>query len=255
MKLIFDIGNTISKFFLFDGDTLRAHGSEVGHSLSIVSQLLDGTAPGVDAPLCPEAAIISSVVDLSAEAEEQLRRLPCPVLRFSASTPIPISNKYRTPHTLGTDRLAAAVGAWSQHPGRPLLIIDSGSCITFDLVTPEGAYVGGNISPGLHARLRAIDDYFPRLPLVEAEGPKPELGYDTETAIRSGVIEGMRHEIEGYIHHFKAKYPQLLVFLTGGDELNFADTIKSAIFADQFLVPRGLNYILCYNKASKQKQK
>ena len=78
MKLIFDIGNTISKFFLFDGDTLRAHGSEVGHSLSIVSQLLDGTAPEVDAPLCPEAAIISSVVDLSAEAEEQLRRLPCP---------------------------------------------------------------------------------------------------------------------------------------------------------------------------------
>ena len=124
MKLIFDIGNTISKFFLFDGDTLRAHGSEVGHSLSIVSQLLDGTAPEVDAPLCPEAAIISSVVDLSAEAEEQLRRLPCPVLRFSASTPIPISNEYRTPQTLGTDRLAAAVGAWSQHPGRPLLIID-----------------------------------------------------------------------------------------------------------------------------------
>lgn len=255
MKLILDIGNTVSKFFLFDSDVLKGHGSELGHSLDIIPRLLEGKAPGFDEVVCPEAAIISSVVDLSEEAEANLRLLPCPVIRFSAETPAPLRNEYRTPHTLGTDRLAAAVGAWSRFPGQPLLIIDAGSCITFDFVSADGAYVGGNIAPGLHARLRAIDDYFPRLPLVEAQGPTPELGYDTETAIRAGVIEGMRHEIEGYIHHFKAKYPQLLVFLTGGDELNFVDTIKSGIFADQFLVPRGLNHILCHNKALKTMQK
>ena len=173
-------------------------------------------------------------------------------MQFNAQTPVPIRNNYRTPQTLGSDRLAAAIGAWSQHPAHPLLIIDAGSCITFDFVSADGAYEGGNIAPGLHARLRAIDDYFPRLPLVEAEGETPELGYDTETAIRSGIIEGMKHEIEGYIHHFKAKYPQLLVFLTGGDELNFVETIKSGIFADQFLVPRGLNHVLSHNMALKK---
>lgn len=252
MNLIFDIGNTVSKFFLFDGDHLKHHGKLLGHSLEGLSQVLCYGVEGGDvAAITPDAAIISSVVDLPDEAEKNLQQLPCPVWRFSSDTPIPLRNCYRTPKTLGTDRIAAAVGAWVQHPGFPMLIIDAGSCITFDFVTPDGAFFGGNIAPGLHARLRCIDDYFPRLPLVESEGPTPELGYDTETAIRSGVIEGMKHEIEGYIHHFKAKYPELLVFLTGGDELNFVSTIKSAIFADQFLVPRGLNHILNHNRASK----
>ena len=82
---------------------------------------------------------------------------------------------------------------------------------------------------------------------MEAEGPTPELGYDTETAIRAGVVEGMKHELEGYIRHFNVKYDGLLVFLTGGDQLNFDKTIKSAIFADHFMVPRGLDAILAYN--------
>ena len=233
MNLVIDIGNTFSKYYCFDGDEMICHGKQVGHDLAFI-------------PLttAPEAAIVSSVVTLPPLAEAWLAALPCPVIRFSSETPIPLRNAYRTPDTLGPDRLAAAIGAWSQSPGFPLLIIDAGSCITFDFVTAEGEYVGGNISPGLHARLKAIDDYFPRLPLVEAEGATPELGYNTETAIRSGVIQGLKHEIEGYIAHFKAKYPQLLVFLTGGDEINFEDTIKSGTFADQFLVPRGLNTVL-----------
>lgn len=233
MNLVVDIGNTFSKYYYFDGDELVSHGKQVGHSLSFIPISGDCTT-----------AIISSVVNLTTDDEQWLQTLPCPVVRFSSTTPIPITNAYRTPQSLGADRLAAAIGAWTLHPGKPLLIIDAGSCITFDFVTAEGEYLGGNISPGLHARLRAIDDYFPRLPLVEAEGDTPDLGYDTETAIRSGVILGLKHEIEGYITYFKAKYPQLLVFLTGGDEINFEDTIKIGIFADQFLVPRGLNSVL-----------
>ena len=233
MNLVIDIGNTFSKFYYFEGDDLVFHGRQAGHDLSFIPSAVT-----------PRAVIVSSVVELPEVSEAWLDALPCPVVRFSAETPIPIRNGYRTPETLGSDRLAAAIGAWSLHAGSPLLIIDAGSCITFDFVTAEGEYVGGNISPGLHARLRAIDDYFPRLPLVEAEGDVPELGYDTQTAIRSGVIQGLKHEIEGYISHFKAKYPELLVFLTGGDEINFEDTIKIGIFADQFLVPRGLNSVL-----------
>ena len=238
MNLVIDIGNTASKFYLFDNGQLVRHEQEYGHDLCFLAEI------GEDA----EAAIVSSVFNLPAEADSRLLALPCPTLRFSSATPIPIGNRYRTPETLGSDRLAAAVGAWMQAPGNPLLIIDAGSCITFDFVTAEGAYLGGNIAPGIHARLRAIDDYFPRLPLVDPEGPTPELGYDTETAIRAGVIEGMCHEIEGYIHHFREKYPSLLVFLTGGDLNHFVNTIKSPIFADQILVPRGLNHILDHNK-------
>lgn len=244
MNLVLDIGNTVSKYYLFDGERLQGDGYEVGHSLSFISSL-----PTADL----SAAIISTVVDLSSDARACLENLPCPLLWFHAGTPLPLVNRYRTPETLGTDRLAAAVGAWSLHPGCPMLIIDAGSCITFDFVTAKGEYLGGNISLGLHARLQAIDHFFPRLPLVEAEGPVPQLGYDTATAIRSGVIEGMRHEIQGYIDALKAKYSQLLVFLTGGDEINFENTIKSRIFADQILVPRGLNHILRYNRGCENK--
>lgn len=238
MNLVIDIGNTASKSYLFDNGQLVRQEQEYGHALSFLTEIGESI----------EATIVSSVIDLPAEAEAHLQALPCPVLRFSSDTAIPIDNRYRTPGTLGPDRLAAAVGAWMQVPGKPLLIIDAGSCITFDFVSAEGAYLGGNIAPGLRARFRAIDDYFPRLPLVQPEGPTPELGSDTETAIRAGVIEGMRHEIEGYIHHFREKYPSLLVFLTGGDLNHFVNTIKSPIFADQILVPRGLNYILDHNK-------
>lgn len=239
MNLVLDIGNTFSKYYLFDGDHLRGDGCEEGDSLAFLSSLsIDELS----------AAIISTVVDLPADPRARLNDLPCPLLWFNANTPVPLVNRYRTPETLGSDRLAAAVGAWSLHPGKPLFIIDAGSCITFDFVTAEGEYLGGNISLGLHARLQAIDHFFPRLPLVEAKGPVPPLGYDTDTAIRSGVIEGMKYEIQGYIDAQKVKYPQLLVFLTGGDEINFENTIKSPIFADQILVPRGLNHILRHNQ-------
>lgn len=238
MNLILDIGNTVSKYYFFDGDMLDSHGRQPGHTLEFIDDL----------PELPEAAIVSSVVDLNQEAERRLQALPCPVERFTTTTPIPLVNRYRTPSTLGTDRLAAAIGAWTQHPHHPLLIIDAGSCITFDFVTQDGEYVGGNIAPGLHARLQAIGDYFPRLPLVEAEGDVPELGYDTETAIRAGVIEGLKHEIEGYIDHFSAKYPELFVFLTGGDDFRFDKTPTCPIFADKFLVPHGLNAVLRHLK-------
>ena len=105
----------------------------------------------------------------------------------------------------------------------------------------------GNIAPGMQMRLHALHEYTVRLPLVQAEGEVPGLGYNTETAIRSGVLRGMKYEIEGYIKSMRAKYPHLLVFLTGGDKINFDTNIKNSIFADKFIVPRGLNKILDYN--------
>lgn len=239
MNAIIDIGNSRAKLALFDGDEIVsehvAQGSDLRPLLVCLSKQ----------PV--EAAIMSSVVDLTDEQEAQLQAINIPLLRFTSSTPIPIRNAYHTPETLGVDRLAAAVGGWQRCNGKTTLIVDAGSCITFDMVTSDGIYLGGNISPGLHARLRAIDDYFPRLPLVSNEGDLPELGYDTETAIRAGVIQGMRHEIEGYIKHFASIHEGLCVILTGGDALKLIIPKATTLVIDQHIVERGLNAILNFN--------
>ena len=193
--------------------------------------------------------IVGTVRDLT----EVLARLPFPVLRFSSDTPVPIMNRYRTPETLGSDRLAAVIGASSLKPGKDLLIIDAGTCITYEVIDARGNYWGGNIAPGMQMRLRALHEFTARLPLVEAEGEVPGMGYNTETAIRSGVLRGMKYEIEGYIKSMRSKFPHLLVFLTGGDHINFDTNIKNIIFSDKYIVPRGLNKILDYNEELRNK--
>lgn len=241
--MIIDIGNTVAKLVAFDGDEPVEEVRTCNDSLSALAAFA--------AKYAFTHGIVSAVKELSAEAEDQLRRLCIPILRFSHQTPVPITNRYRSPKTLGADRLAAAVGASSLKPGKDLLIIDAGTCITYEVIDAKGNYWGGNIAPGMQMRLRALNEFTAKLPLVSAEGDVPGMGYDTETAIRSGVLRGMKYEIEGYIRSMRSKYPKLLVFLTGGDKINFDATIKSIIYADKFIVPRGLNKILDYNHDKK----
>ena len=240
MKLIIDIGNSVVKMVAFQGDEpvdeIRAE---------------NGDLTGLDAFVSKHnfrSGIVGSVRGLTRNEEEALARLQFPLLRFSHDTPIPISNRYRTPETLGSDRLAAVIGASSLMPGKDLLIIDAGTCITYEVIDARGNYWGGNIAPGMQMRLRALHEYTARLPLVEAEGVVPGMGYDTETAIRSGVLRGMKYEIEGYIKSMRSKFPHLQVFLTGGNRINFDEDIRKLVFTDKYIVPRGLNKILDYNE-------
>ncbi|MGM9674904.1 MAG: type III pantothenate kinase [Bacteroidaceae bacterium] len=239
MKLIIDIGNTVAKLVAFDGDEPVEEVRTSNESLAALGAFA--------AKYAFTHGIVGAVREITPQAESRLQALHIPLLRFTPSTPVPICNRYRTPQTLGSDRLAAAVGARSLKPGKDLLIIDAGTCVTYEVIDAQGNYWGGNIAPGMHMRLRALHEFTAKLPLVEAEGAVPGMGYDTDTAIRSGVLRGMKYEIEGYIRSMRAKYPKLLVFLTGGDKINFDTTIKSIIFADKFIVPRGLNKILDYN--------
>lgn len=239
MKLIIDIGNTVAKLVAFDGDEPVEEVRTSNESLAALGAFA--------AKYAFTHGIVGAVREITPQAEERLQALHIPLLRFTSSTPVPITNRYRTPQTLGSDRLAAAVGARSLKPDKDLLIIDAGTCVTYEVIDALGNYWGGNIAPGMHMRLRALHEFTAKLPLVEAEGAVPGMGYDTDTAIRSGVLRGMKYEIEGYIRSMRAKYPKLLVFLTGGDKINFDTTIKSIIFADKFIVPRGLNKILDYN--------
>ena len=194
-----------------------------------------------------EKCIIASVITLSNTIRRQLANIDFPILELNYQTPVPIENKYKSPETLGMDRVAAVVGANYQKPGHNLLVIDAGTAITYEFIDSEGRYWGGNISPGIYTRFKALSACCDKLPLIEKGGDIPEMGYNTETAIRAGVIRGMEFEISGYIASMKKKYPDLLVFLTGGDNFSFDTNLKSIIFADRFLVLKGLNRILNYN--------
>jgi len=239
VNLIIDIGNTTTKLALFDRDTLVDVYTEQGVSFGNLSSLIEKYKV--------DAGIMASVAGVPQHLADQLKSCGVPFLWLDHTTSLPINNLYKTPETLGMDRIAAAVGAWTQHPGHDILVVDAGTAITYEFVDSQGNYHGGNISPGMDVRFKSLNHYTKGLPLVHPEGDCPEIGYNTETAIRAGVMIGLEYEITGYIKSLKHKYPELLVFLTGGNEFSFATKLKNVIFADRFLVLKGLNRILNYN--------
>ena len=239
MNLIIDAGNTCIKLVAFDGDAPVEVCTADYDELDKFTRFLSAY------PF--NRGIVSSVVDMPDAMEMAIGELPFGVKRLVPGvTPVPLTIRYATPHTLGADRLAAAVGAYVKGGGTDVLVIDVGTCITYDFVNANGEYLGGNISPGPKLRLMALSEHTSKLPLVSRHGDTPEVGYSTETAIRSGVLNGIRREIEGYISDFLLKYPRLLVYLTGGVHLDLHISEKMRIFADDFIVPYGLNRILEY---------
>ena len=148
---------------------------------------------------------------------------------------------------LGKDRIAAVVGAYHYQPGRNLLVIDAGTCITYEVVEAAGRYIGGNISPGMTTRFKALEHYTSKLPYVEETDDVPCIGQSTEEAIQAGVVNGIVYEMDGFIEQMKQKYPDIFVFLTGGHSFYFESRLKNSIFADINLVMTGLNRILEYN--------
>ena len=241
MNLIIDAGNTCIKLVAFDGDTPVEVCTADYDELDKFTRFLSAY------PF--NRGIVSSVVDMPDAMEMAIGELPFGVKRLVPGvTPVPLTIRYATPHTLGADRLAAAVGAYVKGGGTDVLVIDVGTCITYDFVNANGEYLGGNISPGPKLRLMALSEHTSKLPLVSRHGDTPEVGYSTETAIRSGVLNGIRREIEGYISDFLLKYPRLLVYLTGGVHLDLHISEKMRIFADDFILSYGLNCILEYKK-------
>ena len=239
VNLIIDIGNTAGKIAVFEEGEIKETIRCSNQSLEELDSLCERY------PI--RRGILSSVVSINETIRRQLDGLPFPILEFTYRTPVPIRNLYETPQTLGVDRLAAVVAVYTQKPHCPALVIDAGTCITYDFIDEHGQYHGGNISPGMEMRFKALHTFTDRLPHVQASGEIPAYGKSTETAIRAGVIRGIEHEIKGYIQQLKKNYPSLLVFLTGGNEFSFDTNLKSGIFADGFLVLKGLNRILEYN--------
>ena len=169
----------------------------------------------------------------------------------------PIENRYATPETLGTDRIVAAIGAYSRHHGTssgnrddspiPILVIDAGTAITYDIITATGTYLGGGISPGMQMRFRALHEFTARLPLIHAVPEPPLVGDSTESCIQSGVINGLRSEVLGIIEQYRRQYGEdLAVYITGGDAPYFDKLVTEGnqMSADAFLTLSGIDYIV-----------
>jgi len=206
-------------------------------------------------------SIISSVVNIEAAIVNTLSRRSQHFVLFDHNTPVPIVNLYETPHTLGQDRLAAAVGAKSICPDENLLIIDAGSAITYDFVSAKGEYMGGNIAPGLKMRFTMLHRMTKKLPLVEVEENEliPLFGKNTRDAIAAGVIRGVAYEVKGYMRTLHEKVQHFQTYLTGGNapyilnNVRTSRTEKRELHHEKYLVLIGLNEILCYNKLKIEK--
>ncbi|PHX76869.1 MAG: pantothenate kinase [Flavobacteriales bacterium] len=235
MYLTIDFGNTASKYALFsEGGILHSHGFYEDVSAFV----------GLGLKGCIFSTVRKEVPWLTG--------LDCPVHLFSSSMSLPVKIGYETPETLGADRLAGVLGAkWllgRDGMSGACLLIDVGTCITYDWLTPEGEYLGGSISPGLHMRYLALHQQTGKLPLVSHEVFENQLGRNTNESILCGVQQGVWGESHRQIEHFLEKYPKGVVFITGGDALFLAEQQKTKIFVEPLLIHYGLMHALIYHE-------
>lgn len=248
-SLVLDLGNTALKYGLFNSGQLQEHGALLEPAQLWALWQWAQPTQAILASVAAESAQQPWLAAL-AEAEALPRVLP---LR-PGFTPVPIRNAYATPHTLGPDRLAGAVGAAGLRPGRDTLVVDAGTALKLDLVTADGTYRGGSIGPGLRMRLQALHTFTGRLPLLSLPPAEEEvqlIGDSTASALRSGVLRGAAAEVAGLAADYERRYPGLGVVLTGGDapylHAALARTVGGRIFAVPELVLLGLEMILRYN--------
>ena len=239
MNLAIDIGNTRTKLGFFKNGRLRKKMYWEDDSLDKLEALLSNQK--VKNIICSTV----KTVDLPFENKLKQNRF---YIRLEADTTLPIQNKYRTPKTLGKDRLAAVAGAYTLYPGACSLVIDAGTCITYDVIDAEGNFLGGNIVPGLEMRWKAMNHFTAKLPLVSKKRfSRKDIGKDTLSALQIGGALGTTLEMDAWIEYFKQEYDVLNTILTGGDGDYFAKRLKSKIFANSNLVLIGLNKILQHN--------
>ena len=236
-NLTIDQGNSSAKVAVWKGNDIVFD--------AVLKQLGDKEIDEIISRYPISGAMYCSVACDSRDIIAYLQKYGIATLNLSDTTPLPIANAYKTPQSLGRDRIAAAVGAWSNHKGCDILVIDLGTAVTYDVVTADGCYIGGNIAPGVSMRLEALHNYTSRLPLVDCTGDCPMWGEDTITAIRSGVLNG----IVGEINHYKNQLSQSpIVVLTGGNATMIGAMLNFVHEIDHHLVTRGLNCILRYNE-------
>lgn len=240
LNLVIDIGNTLSKIAVFSEDKVVFNKNYESLTINDVKTLLK------------QFNIVYSIISNVREHQTELENLlinETTFISLSSSTLLPFNNLYTTPTTLGKDRLALVSAASSLYSKTNVLVIDAGTCITFDFIDKDANYYGGAISPGINLRLKALNQYTAKLPLVEMnENVKPKLiGTSTIDSIKSGIFYGVKTEMEGVISNYSKLHDNLQTVITGGNAEMFDLDSKNRIFADKFFLLKGLNEILKYN--------
>ncbi len=238
-NLVIDIGNSRTKVGIFSGGQLGERQVFDGEAWAQILETATNHRP--------QNIILSTVGSAPAPAWRADMEQIGAYRELDATTPLPFRNEYRTPSTLGKDRVAAVAGALALYPGENCLVVDAGTCITADLLTADGRYLGGNISPGVRMRLRAMHTMTARLPLVETGEVEGLLGESTETALRNGGQLGAALELEGLIDRLEATFGPPRCILTGGDAGLLVKLLKKKIFVHPELVLYGLNKIIDAN--------
>jgi type III pantothenate kinase len=243
MNLIIDIGNTRTKIAFFQKNTLVEKAIVEAVTLDALSGLVKGRNI--------EGAIMS-ITGQDTEGVEDWLQKRFFFIKMATNTPLPIENLYNTPQTLGKDRLAAVVAAQFLFPNKNCLVVDSGTCITYNFINNKGQFLGGNIAPGLSMRLKAMHHFTAKLPLIarNTEGAiKKLVGQSTEQAMLNGAQIGLLSEVEGFVTRFKNEFGTFKVLLTGGDGAFLNDNllVKNKTYEPN-LVLMGLNRILNFNR-------
>ena len=236
MNLIIDIGNTSSKVAIFNKSDIIKQQVVLDLTLSQVLSFCSG--------FTISASIISSVKKIDNNVQAIISHFNSLFLTYK--TTVPILNDYKTTETLGKDRLAGIVGANTSFPNKNILLIDAGSCITFDFFM-DSTYCGGRISPGLQMRYDALHTFTNQLPQISISDAHFTLGKDTNSSIISGVQQGAIDEMDTAIDAFRKENKDSVVILCGGDYNFFDKHLKNRIFVDPFIVLKGLNIILEFN--------
>lgn len=240
LNLVIDSGNTQAKAALFEQDEIITSARSGNNDWSFVFDMLNKNNPSF--------AIISDVSDTTSDLARELKE-NMDVIYMTGETPVPLKMNYSTPETLGPDRIAAAVYGKKMFPENNVLIIQTGTCITYEFVSREGEYSGGSISPGIDMRLKSMNTFTAKLPLVKKQEIDYLIGKTTKESILSGVINGCIAEIDGIIDQYRKNFSDLKVVAGGGDIFFFDKKLKNRIFATENLVLKGLNEILKFNNA------
>lgn len=240
MNLVIDLGNTWTKAGLFDEKTLVKSFVFEKNASNEIKKILTETSD-------IKRSIISSVISHGKEIGNILQnKTVC--IDFDSNTRLPFKITYQSPETLGKDRIAAVAGAIVLYPGKPLLVIDAGTCIKYNFVNEKSEFQGGAIAPGLEMRFKALNVFTDRLPHLSYEKEFSDvIGTNTNGSILSGVQQGMLFEAEGYIKRFKEKNKEGIVVATGGNLPFLVDGLKNSIFAAPDLILNGLNEILLFH--------
>jgi type III pantothenate kinase len=243
MNLVVDVGNSLVKYAVFN----------LQHKLVVSKSIAKANLKEeLNRLFLAYPKISNSILSASGRVEGNLsaflqQKTKC--ILFSHQTPIPIQNNYHSPETLGLDRIALAVSAMKEYPDKNCLIVDLGTCITYDFVTKDGVYEGGAISPGIEMRFRAMHTFTANLPFVKEklEMPKNYLGKSTSDCLKIGVFQAIIHEIDGFAKQYSADYKDLTLILTGGNAQILAERVKNSIFANLNFQLAGLYQILIFN--------